>query len=563
MAVEIWESFTSYDDGDRTNTGNFAGSVIDLPNGSALLAWTQEFDGGGETDEYNRIAGLTTADGSTFSALSVLADTPDVGDLNVCFLRDGSRVYMFWDVMAGSTEEDVWFRYTDDSAATWSTPALFVSDRGLRSNGIVMSNGERLLPVYAGADRTYNIKLMRCPAGLDASVPANWTLCVGPSSGTVQLTETAVCEIPGNKVLLLIRDDAGDYLWRCVFDNTAQTFGPITVTSMASYSAPASLLRFPNGIIQLIRDDFTSTMPQRTPLVRQLSYDGGVTFGPELVLVPSPGYAAYPTSCLLGDGTFAVWNTDATNIWGTTLDAGLPVSASFDLADVFPQPAAGTVSDADSGAGAGSLATSSAGTVSDQDAAIGNAAEVAADSGKTSDADAAVGSAITVVAGAPPLASGAAADTDAASGGATTTGPGAGQAADVDMATGAAALVGASTGAVSDADAVIAEAEAVVDAAYFDLADIFAAAILTAGGAVGDADGASGVAGAVAGAGGSVSDGDGAQGSASDGDSAQGSASDGRSARGATTTGVSKPSATGGGKSRPGSVTKGSSTWSW
>ena len=156
---------------DPYDPGNFYGfnhapSIVMLPDGRLLSAW---FSGPFEASVNQVILGSYSTDrGRTWTKAEVLQDFPRKSDFDPAFIADGGRTWFFFSAgrhdrypfvrdeksEVGLDSFKTYYRTSGDSGRSWSAPAVAFEKVFCRSNGIRLSTGELLLPVYQSPAQT-------------------------------------------------------------------------------------------------------------------------------------------------------------------------------------------------------------------------------------------------------------------------------------------------------------------------------------------------------------------------------------------------------------------------
>lgn len=324
---------------DRANLYGFnhAASVTLLPNGRVLAAW---FSGPHEGSVHQVILGAYSSDqGETWTAPSVLQDTPRSSDFDPSFIVVEDRAFFFFSVgrwnrypfvgpraveelEVGVKSFRIFLRISDDSGTVWSEPVRVLPEEtgyGCRSNGIRLSGGELLLPVHSfGAGHM---------AGVLKSIDNGRTWRrFGAVTTPAGAAEPSIAELRNGHVMMVVRSRDG-FLWRAFSGDRGETWSAAEKTSLVAAASSHHLLRLRDGGLVLIHNP--SKPPLRTPLTLRVSRDDGENWGDPLILdeVEAPGpedpewnrQVSYPSATELEDGTLLV-------VWGSI---GLSANRQF------------------------------------------------------------------------------------------------------------------------------------------------------------------------------------------------------------------------------------------
>jgi predicted neuraminidase len=324
-----------YDPGNRYGF-NHAPSVVRMANGDLLCVW---FSGPYEGAVNQVILGSRSRDGGlTWDKAFVLNRAAHKSNFDPAFIADGNRTWIFftmgrWDRYppVDSEHQDeigvrsyhTFYRQTSDSGQTWSEPIGFPGTFFCRSNGIKLTTGELLLPVYTAKENGDEDK-DRALRSTDGG--KSWTLGDGISSpgGT---DEPTIVEVSGGRVLMILRTRDG-FIWRTYSSDKGQTWSEAVKSALPAAASSSNLFRLRDGRIALTHSPCRP--PLRTPLTIRISDDDGQTWGSPLLLaesLPRPKASehqvTYPSVTQIADGTLVVvWteiliteNEQYGNIW--------------------------------------------------------------------------------------------------------------------------------------------------------------------------------------------------------------------------------------------------------
>ncbi len=300
---------------------NHAPAIVEMPDGRLLTVW---FSGPFETSSDNVINGAYSSDrGKTWQEASPIVErTRDVALVNPAFLRNGKRVWLFYDEYVGTRKdparthwidatEDAFVISTDDSGATWSKPVkLTTGSTGfLRSNGIVLSTGELIVPAYS---YSYVVpkEQRQAYAGVLRSTDngATWK-----RYGSVRGDEPAIAELGDGSLLMYLRTADG-HIWKSTSHDKGITWAESVATGIAAPDSAQCLYRLKDGRLALAYNNHPRL---RTQLSIRLSEDDGHTWGTPILLdastlqFESPSeteQTGYPALLQLATGNLAaVW----------------------------------------------------------------------------------------------------------------------------------------------------------------------------------------------------------------------------------------------------------------
>ncbi|MFB3904612.1 MAG: sialidase family protein [Acidobacteriota bacterium] len=295
---------------------NHGPSVTTLPDGRLLAAW---FSGPYEASVRQVILGAFSSDGGlNWTPARVIQDLPRTSDFDPAFIADGARTWLFFSAgrhsrypFVRNEKEEVgpasfktWYRVSGDGGQSWSGPRTAGEKVFCRSNGIRLSSGELLLPIY------------RVPSSggvLKSSDGGRTWQDFGQVMTETGGGEPAIAELGEGRIMMVLRTRDG-FLWRAFSGDRGETWSAPENSGLTAAASSHSLLRCRNGNLVLAHND--SQPPARTRLTLRVSRDDGRTWGKPLeiarVELPEEGQAvwgrqvSYPSMAELEDGTLIV-----------------------------------------------------------------------------------------------------------------------------------------------------------------------------------------------------------------------------------------------------------------
>jgi predicted neuraminidase len=313
---------------DRANLYGFnhAASVARMPNGDLLAAW---FSGPFEGSVHQVIYGTRSTDGGkTWDQGRVLQDDPQKSDFDPAFIVDENRVWMFYstgrwnrypfaqqrlgeDVHIGAESFKIFGRSSDDAGLTWSDAKRILDSAGwgCRSNGIVLSSGEFILPTHEFM--TWTAAALRSEDG--GKTWTRSTNVVLPKK--VGAAEPTIAELRNGDLMMVLRSRDGE-LRGCTSADKGKSWSEPRQLGIPAGNSSSNLLRLRDGRLLLT---YTSSLPpNRTELSMRLSNDDGKTWGSpheiaetEVVTKADAFWSkqvSYPSAVELNDGmVVAVW----------------------------------------------------------------------------------------------------------------------------------------------------------------------------------------------------------------------------------------------------------------
>jgi alpha-L-rhamnosidase len=242
----------------------------------------------------------------------VIQDFPGKPDFDPAFIAAGARTYLFFSsgysarTEVGRNSFNVYSRYSDDSGQTWSEPSLIHKSRySSRSNGILLSNGELLLPLS-------KIGLTGASVVKSANQGRTWRKLGDVVTPLGQSGEPSVVELKSGRLMMIVRTLDG-FLWRAFSIDKGETWTDPERTAMVAGNVSHNLFRMRDGRILLTGN--ATPPPIRTPLTMRISSDEGTSWSAPLVIAEHTGPAdpgvtsrqvSYPSIAELRDGTLVV-----------------------------------------------------------------------------------------------------------------------------------------------------------------------------------------------------------------------------------------------------------------
>jgi predicted neuraminidase len=301
--------------GPETPTGRYKhpASITELTNGDLLLTW---YGGDGEYEPGTAVYGSRFGKAaSKWSTPVVLARDPfySVGNPVVWQAPDG-LVWLWYVIRPGKTwsSSRIAVKVSRDGARTWSDSSVMTFEEGtmVRSNPIVLRNGDYLLPVWketgfdpevVGAD-TVSFFLRYNP------VTNSWTESTR-FGGRLGALQPAVAQIDDAHLIAYSRRGGGygpgtsGYIVRSESTDGGKTWAQGTDTEFPNPNAAIDLLRLRNGHLLLIYNDSPT---ERTPLTVAISTDNGKTYAFRKNIAVGNHDYAYPYAIQTRDGKIHV-----------------------------------------------------------------------------------------------------------------------------------------------------------------------------------------------------------------------------------------------------------------
>lgn len=277
--------------------------LVRLKNGDLVAVfysgWTHvSRPGGSDRPNGGRICRARSTDaGRTWGKATVIGDTPfDDRDPSVWQAKDGSVHCAWpaadWTAYRDSTKKDAWchaFRVrSTDNARTWSGaqewPISKTLDWTVWTAPRLLSDGSWLMPVYKNCTYTSAAVIRSLDDGKSWSPPSLL------DAGNKRTDEPDIVELPGRRLLCIMRPTGRLYAWRSQSDDLGKTWTPPEPMDWHAH-APNLLLTSRGVLLCAHRDPGTSI---------HYSFDYGKTWG-GMVMIDSCG-GGYPCMTELADG---------------------------------------------------------------------------------------------------------------------------------------------------------------------------------------------------------------------------------------------------------------------
>lgn len=295
---------------------NHAPSIAALPDGRLLTAW---FSGPFEASVDQLILGSYSSDGGkSWGKPIVLQDFQHQSDFDPAFIADGDKTLLFFSAgrenrypplhdeknKVGVPSFNTYVRSSDDSGRTWSAAQVAGKRMYCRSNGVRLSSGELLLPIYEIPSRASVLR-----SSDDGKTWQQYGSITTPAGAG----EPSLTELESGKVLMVLRTTDG-FLWKVLSEDSGKTWSAPIRTSIMAATTSHNIFRLHDGRLLLTLNESAPNV--RTPLVMRVSSDEGATWSAPVSLaslpVPKEGdeiwarEVSYPSVAQLKDGTVVV-----------------------------------------------------------------------------------------------------------------------------------------------------------------------------------------------------------------------------------------------------------------
>lgn len=313
---------------DKDSPRQSEGSVIELKDGSLLMAW-QCYEKSTKGSEDNAPANISLAnsydDGATWENKRVVAEMKDgcVNCYSPAFFRakDDSIVLLFkryTQLEAGKQVLNNFYKITSyDEGATWSEEELIWENAtmGNINDGILrLSDGSLVMPVgvndgiNSGPGDHESVAVLRSEDEFKTFTKSN-VITVGMRG----LMEPCIAERQDGSLNMVMRVQQGSVYYSESFDG-GKTWTEAGPTILEAPESCPCIFSIPNSDSQLViwnnseyNPKFRSHYGKRSPLTMAISRDGLKTFTDYFDIETDPGYAfTNPALMVTSDGLFVL-----------------------------------------------------------------------------------------------------------------------------------------------------------------------------------------------------------------------------------------------------------------
>lgn len=261
------------------------GDIIELKDGTLLLAWSR-FTGGGNDASTAHIAAVTSKDGGkTWGEPYVIQEnTGGQNVMSLSFLRlNSGKIAMFYLEKNSNSDLQVHYRFSADEGKTWGPVQKIPAPAGYNivnnDRVIQLNNGRIIVPISFSPDIGKPDPLwVFCMYSDDEGKTWNRTTpdlhC--PKRGAM---EPGVVPLADGRVLMVIRNQMGCIYTSMSKDKGATWSEPIP-TDIRSPESPATIKRIPRSkdLLLVWNNNYQSERGmggQRSPLTAAISKDNG------------------------------------------------------------------------------------------------------------------------------------------------------------------------------------------------------------------------------------------------------------------------------------------------
>jgi sialidase-1 len=268
---------------------NSEGSIIELKDGTLLLAWSR-FYGGAADQAAAHIAAMTSKDGGrTWSEPYVIQEnTGRQNVMSVSFIRlKSGKIGMFYLEKNGPDDLHVYARYSDDEAKTWSAPERVTSEPGyhiMNNDRVVqLSTGRIICPICFTPDIGKPEPPLAIYCLYSDDEGKTWRKSTpdlhAPKRGAM---EPGVAELANGDLLMIIRTQVGR-IYTSTSKDKGSTWSEAVASDVVSPEAPATIKRVPGkkDLLLVWNNKFEEGKGHggtRTPLTAAISNDKGKTW---------------------------------------------------------------------------------------------------------------------------------------------------------------------------------------------------------------------------------------------------------------------------------------------
>lgn len=260
------------------------GDIIELKDGTLLLAWTR-FTGGGGDHSTAHIAAVTSKHGGrTWTEPYVIQEnTGKQNVMSLSFLRlNSGRIGMFFLEKNSASDLQVHYRFSADEGKTWGPISRIPAPAGYNivnnDRVIQLNNGRIIVPIsYASDIDDVDPLWVFCMYSDDEGV--TWKRSTPdlhcPKRGAM---EPGVVPLADGRVLMVIRNQTG-VIYTSISRDRGATWSEPVPTDVKSPESPATIKRIPRSKdLLLVWNNNGSGSRQRSPLTAAISKDNGRTW---------------------------------------------------------------------------------------------------------------------------------------------------------------------------------------------------------------------------------------------------------------------------------------------
>ena len=268
---------------------NSEGSIVELRDGTLLLAWTR-FTGGAQDHATANIAAMTSKDGGrTWGKPYVIQENTgkqNVMSVSLLRLRSG-KIGMYYLEKNSNSDLHVYQRYSSDEAKTWSAPERISPDAGyniMNNDRVVqVSTGRIICPISYTSDIGAKDFELACFCVYSDDQGKTWDRSIpdlhAPQRGAM---EPGVVELANGDLLMIIRTQMGT-IYQSTSKNKGMTWTEAKASNILAPEAPATLKRIPGtkDLLLVWNNKFEDGKGHgglRTPLTSAISKDNGKTW---------------------------------------------------------------------------------------------------------------------------------------------------------------------------------------------------------------------------------------------------------------------------------------------
>jgi len=272
------------------NPRNTEGDIIELVDGTLLLAWSDFYDAGPADHAPARISAMVSDDGGhTWGERFTLQE--NVGGQNVMsasFVRlQSGDILLFFLQKNSDRDLQAMMRRSSDEGGTWSEPVMCTDGAGYyvvnNARIVQLTDGRLVLPASRHGDIRGEEATAVSQAWLSDDEGRTWvrseTEIRLPLRGAM---EPGVVELRDGRILMIIRTQLNQ-IYRSYSADRGVTWTDAEPMGVGAPVAPSTIARIPStGDLLLIWNDCFRTgphaEPKRTPLTAAVSRDEGETW---------------------------------------------------------------------------------------------------------------------------------------------------------------------------------------------------------------------------------------------------------------------------------------------
>jgi predicted neuraminidase len=273
--------------------GHHAATITAFPDGELLAAW-YSYTGPHELDGSAIYMARRPAGDDAWQPPQLHIDRP-AGDGNPVLYSQGDDVWLFQAVIPfGWSTAHIEMQRSEDRGGTWTPPVVIDGPLGANTRypPVRLNDGRLLLPAY---DDLWQRTLFYI-----STDGVGWQLQPIIDNGSDNRPiQPSVVQLAGGRLLAVMRNTGGQWLWVTASDDLGQTWSRPTDSGFANPGSAAALAKLATGHLILVFNDHPT---QRSNLTVAMSEDDGLTWPWRRLLAADDESRSYPSIVQSPDG---------------------------------------------------------------------------------------------------------------------------------------------------------------------------------------------------------------------------------------------------------------------